>query len=320
MAHQEHRMSTSEPQTITFVLLAYNQEKYIAEAIKGALSQTYTPLEIIFSDDCSNDQTFKIIEKIVKNYNGPHKIRLNRNITNIGLISHVNKVNDMCSPGLVIVAAGDDISTSDRTERIVQEWSENPKSTSFHSSVIKIDSEGHLGDAWKTPKANFASLKDYMEFSIIIGATHAWHTDVHKFFGPITTHRAREDRIVAARSAMKFGVTFIDEPLVHYRTNGMSNSNYGASHNTDPLPEAEMRMSELSQAIIDSTKAFPNDSKNSDLIAISAQKILAQILSEINQRKSFRFYLDMILQAPIPYVRLLLKYLQTQYLSAKNRD
>ena len=42
---------------MTFVLLAYNQEKYIREAVDGALAQTYHPLKIILSDDCSSDRT-----------------------------------------------------------------------------------------------------------------------------------------------------------------------------------------------------------------------------------------------------------------------
>lgn len=43
---------------VTFALLAYSQEKYIREAVEGAFAQTYEPLEIILSDDCSSDRTY----------------------------------------------------------------------------------------------------------------------------------------------------------------------------------------------------------------------------------------------------------------------
>ena len=39
----------------TFILLAYHQEAYVAEAIAGALAQDYPDLEIILSDDGSSD-------------------------------------------------------------------------------------------------------------------------------------------------------------------------------------------------------------------------------------------------------------------------
>ena len=47
--------SASDRPLVTFALFAYNQEKYIREAVEGAFAQTYAPLEIILSDDCSTD-------------------------------------------------------------------------------------------------------------------------------------------------------------------------------------------------------------------------------------------------------------------------
>jgi len=43
---------TPERPLLTFALFGYNQEQYIREAVEGAFAQTYSPLEIILSDDC----------------------------------------------------------------------------------------------------------------------------------------------------------------------------------------------------------------------------------------------------------------------------
>ena len=59
---------------VTFALFAYNQEKFIREAVEGAFSQTYEPLEIILSDDYSSDRTFEIIERMAAEYTGPHRV------------------------------------------------------------------------------------------------------------------------------------------------------------------------------------------------------------------------------------------------------
>jgi len=53
---------------ISFVLLAYNQEAFIREAVQSALEQTYQPLEIILSDDFSKDDTFEIIKNMAASY------------------------------------------------------------------------------------------------------------------------------------------------------------------------------------------------------------------------------------------------------------
>ena len=69
-------MTLGERPLICFGLLAYNQEPFIREAVEGALAQTYAPLEIILSDDCSTDRTFEIMQETVAAYRGPHKVVL----------------------------------------------------------------------------------------------------------------------------------------------------------------------------------------------------------------------------------------------------
>jgi len=74
---------------VTFALFAYNQEKYIREAVDVAFSQTYQPLEIILSDDCSSDRTFEIMQEMAAAYVGPHDVRVRQSEVNRGLIDHV---------------------------------------------------------------------------------------------------------------------------------------------------------------------------------------------------------------------------------------
>jgi|SRR5690606_12862244 len=47
---------------VSICIPTFNGEQFIADAIESALSQTYQNIEIIVSDDCSFDDTLKIIE------------------------------------------------------------------------------------------------------------------------------------------------------------------------------------------------------------------------------------------------------------------
>jgi glycosyltransferase involved in cell wall biosynthesis len=67
---------------VSILLIAYNQEKQITDAVRSALAQTYAPLEIIISDDASSDATFAAIEAAITGYNGPHKVIARRNAAN----------------------------------------------------------------------------------------------------------------------------------------------------------------------------------------------------------------------------------------------
>ncbi len=107
---------------VTFALFAYNQEKYILEAIESVLAQTYQPLEIILSDDCSSDRTPEIMEEKARAYRGPHRVIVRKGTRNVGTLSHLLSAARISQGEIFIVAAGDDISLPERTSTIVEEF------------------------------------------------------------------------------------------------------------------------------------------------------------------------------------------------------
>ena len=220
---------------VTFALFAYNQEKYICEAVEGALAQTYEPLEIILSDDSSTDNTFQVMVDMVEKYTGPHKITLNRNNQNLGLIAHVNYVNELANGDLIVAAAGDDISLPHRTAVHAGVFFGNfGKVHSIHSSVMKIDEDSKDLGLWTPPILNTKGTPEELvdKFGLIIGASHSWSRKLNEIFGPIQYGEAYEDMVIAFRSSLLKGVYYVDEPLVRYRYGiGISDNNKNAPKN-----------------------------------------------------------------------------------------
>lgn len=207
---------------ITFALFAYNQEKYIREAVEGALAQTYTPLQIILSDDCSTDGTFAIMEEMAAEYAGPNEILLNQNGVNLGIGSHINKVVKLSRGDFFIGSAGDDVSYPERSNTIFSFWDAAGRPIcSIYSAYSIIDENNNIVCAIQQhPLPNYHKDIERMlecECPGIHGATHGWHQDVFKIFGEIPTDAITEDRIIAARSMLTGGVYYIDAPLVSYR-------------------------------------------------------------------------------------------------------
>ena len=56
-------MTAAEGPTISVVVPAYNEERYIAEALDAILAQTHPPLEVIVVDDGSTDDTAVIVRR-----------------------------------------------------------------------------------------------------------------------------------------------------------------------------------------------------------------------------------------------------------------
>lgn len=132
------------PLRVCLLVTAYNHAAWVREACEAALQQDYGPLDIIFSDDASSDDSYKIMTEVAAGYAGPHRVRLNRNAENLGLIRHVNALQTMADADLLVASAGDDISLPQRVSTLVAAYHQHRGTAySFHSSVITMDAAGH---------------------------------------------------------------------------------------------------------------------------------------------------------------------------------
>jgi glycosyltransferase involved in cell wall biosynthesis len=213
--------ATEERPLVTFALFAYNQENYIHEAVKGAFAQTYSPLEIILSDDGSRDRTFEIMQEMVSSYTGPHTVVLRRNAQNLGLAGHVNLVLDLARGDIVTFAAGDDISLERRVETAVAALNVRPEASFFECGNLRIDDVGTpLGVA----KLVFESdspvrLSDFIKDAVkgLIGAARSYRKSAIMRFPPLDRSCPTEDSTFILRCLLLGSGWYGVEPLVKRR-------------------------------------------------------------------------------------------------------
>lgn len=205
---------------VSLIICSYNQEAYIREAVESALLQTYSPIEIIISDDCSTDSTFPIIQEMVAKYTGKNTIIINRNGQNMGLIEHVNKVFGMATGDLVIGSAGDDVSLPERVETLMQMYrGREGKPTLFHGNVFKIgpcgEDCGLMEPGWGVGSIdiNETALRD----ALYIGASSAFNRALLNRFPPMKYKNAFEDLVWGFRAALVDAVVYYEKPLLKYR-------------------------------------------------------------------------------------------------------
>ena len=70
--------------TIDILLATYNGEKYVAEQIDSILNQTYKNIHLIISDDCSTDNTRKILSQ----YENNERVEIHLQENNLGYIKN----------------------------------------------------------------------------------------------------------------------------------------------------------------------------------------------------------------------------------------
>lgn len=211
---------------VTFIILGYNQEKYIAEAVNAALAQTYKNTEIILSDDHSQDSTYDIMEHLVEKYNGPHKVIVRKNHENKGTLSHIYDIVQMTTGRLIILAAGDDVSRADRAEIFVQKWLETG-SWGLYSDYSIIDENSRIVKNHEKNQIIISPnyrLRRYLkeehrDLNIIHGATSAYDRQIFDYFTMTADDFIlSEDGFLSILLCMVgASVAKIDKPLVQYR-------------------------------------------------------------------------------------------------------
>lgn len=212
---------------VTFAIFAYNQEKYIREAVQGALAQDYRPLEIIVSDDCSSDRTHAIAQEAAREVSPGLPVRVLRNEENLGLIQHFQKVAALASGEILVVAAGDDISLPDRTSKSVAALLADPGVKTLSMGVQTISPDGQLvGSMKKTFPSGTYSWDRYRRGKPvpILGASRAYRKELLVDPG-MSPALLSEDNILVARALLLDGrITHLADIGVMYRISGNTQS------------------------------------------------------------------------------------------------
>lgn len=127
---------------VTVLMAVYNGERYLHEAVKSILTQTFQDFELLVLDDGSTDSS----RDIIRMYDDPRIRRLD-NAENIGLTRTLNRGIQAAAGALIARQDGDDIAEPDRLARQVAYFDANPRTGLVGTWYRDIDADGVvLGD------------------------------------------------------------------------------------------------------------------------------------------------------------------------------
>ena len=208
------------------LMLAYRQRDTVEAAARSILAQACEePLELRLSDDASDDGTFESMERVVATTPCRHEVRVLRNPRNLGIGAHLNYLAGLARGGLLVIAAGDDISLPHRTSTLLAAWDASAQRVDLLASpLVDMAQDGSLHGMVEVD--DLAQWKDANDWARrrpkVIGAAQAWTRRLHEHFGPFDPRVVFEDQIAAFRAICCGGAITLKEPLVHYRRGGTS--------------------------------------------------------------------------------------------------
>lgn len=218
-------MSNNSLPRVTLLLVSYNQEDYIEEAIAGALAQDYPNLEIVISDDASKDATFERIQACFRAYSGPHQIKLLQNPQNLGIGGNIDQAVRQSSGELIFISGGDDVSLPMRVSSVVNFWIEHECTPELIGAYLfDMDESGkRLGTIEISKLERYRSLDDWSHSPPhVIGAAQAWTRRLFDKFGGTPKGIVGEDMVMAFRAIGTASAITLPVPLVNYRRGGLS--------------------------------------------------------------------------------------------------
>lgn len=212
------------PRRVALLMLTYNQASLVRQSARACLDQDCEPLDIIFSDDASSDNTYEILQDVARNYRGPHRVIVRRNEKNAGIGEHFNILIASFENELFIASAGDDISLPNRARVLIKAWDDSGQKADLISSHCKqMDYNGTVGRQVNTDDLATVTPQQWLNNRpYIIGATHAFTRRLHTRFGPFLSDLTGEDQIMTFRAVCAGGAITVNEALVLYRDGGIS--------------------------------------------------------------------------------------------------
>ncbi|MCR4718208.1 MAG: glycosyltransferase family 2 protein [Firmicutes bacterium] len=120
---------------VSIVMPSFNTGTYINETIKSVLSQTYGNWELIIVDDCSTDNS----DKIIREYLVDQRIRYFKNENNSGAAVSRNRALREARGRWIAFLDSDDLWAPEKLEAQIEYMEENHYSFSYTDYMIKYN-------------------------------------------------------------------------------------------------------------------------------------------------------------------------------------
>lgn len=108
---------------ISLIMSVYNGEDYVAETIESVINQTFKEWEFVIINDCSTDNTSKILAEYASK---DARVKVHTNETNLRLPSCLNKALSLAEGKYIARMDADDICMPDRLQKQYDFMEANP--------------------------------------------------------------------------------------------------------------------------------------------------------------------------------------------------
>lgn len=141
--NRKEKLNIENPKKVSVVIPNYNYQDFITERIDSILMQTYPIYELIILDDCSTDNSVKVIENKIKDIKDI-KVRFIKNEKNSGCVfKQWKKAFELAEGDYIWIAEADDSAENNFVEEVIKGFDDKNVVISYCESA-RIDENNML--------------------------------------------------------------------------------------------------------------------------------------------------------------------------------
>ena len=250
--------ASSERPLISIILLCYNQQDFVAEAVDGVLNQTYSPLEILIFDDCSPDNTAEVIQSRLAASQTKHIVRFVKNSKNLTGAGTLKVAFGMARGSFIVLSCGDDIMLPKMVEKMADAWIRENVSLVATNAIYIDEHSNPLNRTFRDPEVpaddSFETLARDGSNACCFGPTIGLEPQLYATFGWVPSDIEGSDIMIPFRAYLLKGARFVNEPLLKYRVHSENTSlsliSEGADETNKLMVQQRIYLNHLAHAVL----------------------------------------------------------------------
>ncbi|MEZ6014270.1 MAG: glycosyltransferase [Planctomycetota bacterium] len=274
---------------VAMLMTTFRHGAFVGEALRAALAQTWSALDIVVSDDCSDDQTWSIVTDIAGRYTGPHRLVLMRHGQNGGAAKNLLAAMERTDAALLLLAHGDDISMPNRVQRVAETWIATGASLISHQAISGPDpaeAQPFAAEGSRSGPVSLAALCRHSWTPHMLGATFGFERRIFDEFGPFDRARLPRggDHVLPTRAALLGGFYYLHEPLMFWRRHPGQMTHHTADFAGGGLSHAETWKAYDLNALLyrlDEIRGFAGRHGSTPLLAQAERTLIATIAKHV---------------------------------------
>ncbi|HEY3596953.1 MAG TPA: glycosyltransferase [Paraburkholderia sp.] len=120
--------------SVSIAMATCNGARYLAEQLQSLARQTALPAELVVTDDCSTDDTVKVIQTFAQT--APFPVRLHVNPKRLGYRANFLKAAQLCSSDVIAFCDQDDVWMEGKLAHCAERFAQTDALLLYHNAIV----------------------------------------------------------------------------------------------------------------------------------------------------------------------------------------